>query len=178
MAHDKKGMQRVVWTLAALAMAAGVLLSLRGMARWNQREAWLQRKVDDLQAVDFMLQDYRRYEPLLRELAGMEPGTGYPLRTGLNRFMPDVEVEVFQRETVPLAQGWGLHRMEFSLDQVPLESVGQLIVWLEQQQPPWRVTAVNIQSSDRVPGTGRVRLTLEGLQHEGAHPARPLSSPR
>ena len=172
MAHNKMGMLRVAWSLASLAMLAGVLLSLRGVARWNQRGEWLRRKADDLLVVEDMLQDYQRYEPALQELASMEPGPGNPLRTGLSRFMPEVDVEVFQRETIPLAQGWGLHRVEFSLDQVPLATVGQMIVWMEQQQPSWRVSAVNIQSSDRAPGTGRVRLTLEGLQHEGSHPAR------
>jgi len=181
MADNRASILRAVWVLAALALAAGVLLSLRGMTRWQQRAEWVQRKVDDLQAVEAMLLDYRCYEPALRELAGMEAGTGSPLRAGLNRYMPEAEVEVFQRDTVPLADGWGLHRMEFSLDQVALESLGHLIAWLEEQPPRWRVSGVNIQSSDRAPGMGRARLTLEGLQREGPYPepaARRVSSPR
>ncbi len=167
--NNGKGL-RVLWIFASLSLLLGIILSLRGLARWEQGVDRIQRKIEHHQEVKVLLKEYQRHEPALQAIAAMEPQPALSLRAALRQYLPEVDVEIFQRETTVLADGWGMRRVDLSLDHASLEDIAEFVGWLERQIPPWRVGSLSIQSSDLAPGTGRISMTLMGLEHDTAIP--------
>ena len=80
---------------------------------------------------------------------------------------PDVPVELSDRETVSLMEGWMVRRVDVRWADASLAEVGRLVNRLETRTPPWRVAEVQVVAG-RKAGQGRLTLTLESLAKSGS----------
>jgi len=67
----------------------------------------------------------------------------------------------------PLDAGWRIRRVEMVVTEAPSDSLGVFLHACGTSRPPWRVTALRLQSMD--PGSLRARATvaLEGAERGG-----------
>ena len=129
--------------LAQLARRRGDLIQLQGLAeRWIQQRSAMQTVVE----------------------SGGQP---VDLANWFREQQPDVPVELSDRETVSLMEGWMVRRVDVRWADASLAEVGRLVNQLETRTPPWRVAEVQVVAG-RKAGQGRATLTLESLSKSGS----------
>lgn len=113
----------------------------------------------------------------LRELAGMQDASAR-LRSGLplleknavepsdvnaaaQKIIPGIEVTVTHPAERAAIPGWSIRPVEITLAGTGPTEVGRLVEYLENQLPPWRLTA--FQFNAETTNTGSATLTLQTL---------------
>jgi hypothetical protein len=143
-----------------------------GCAAWAARTApELLKRMDQRRAELRELADLdvrsKQYDPYWRALAA---AGGLPEPEDLfRRGAPDGPAPVVSEGAAePLDEGWRLRRVEMVIADAPADSLGALIQACGTSRPPWRVSALRVQSLD--PGSLRARATiaLEGADRGGS----------
>lgn len=85
--------------------------------------------------------------------------------------LPDLAVEITDRETLPLRTGWAVRRVDVRLADVTLDGVGQLLAGAEALRPPWRAVELQVNATGEA-GRGQASLVMETVirQNSGTTP--------
>ncbi|MCF7837667.1 MAG: hypothetical protein K9N49_03470 [Candidatus Marinimicrobia bacterium] len=150
----------LVWAGWGAWLLAGLLL-VTAWQPMQRRRAALARKARDLSALRAAATaDDLRVPALFEELPAAPPTDPAALvREVLAPHVADVS-----RHPVQLVRpGWVRHEVEIRVGDFPLERLGALLVALERQAPPWKVTALSLRATGPVAGRGQVTLTCQAL---------------
>ena len=122
------------------------------------------QQLEQLQMIEERSQRAEGARAMVRAAAGAAGEADLEAR--LKAVSPGVRVEM-RRRTNALGDGWTVCENEFELEDAPLEPVLEAVTALEQERPPWRLSACDIRASASTPGNGHVVLILTRLQPEG-----------
>ena len=156
-----------LWYGAAGLLAAGALwLTVRTAASTPRALAQLARRRGDLVQLQGLSERWIQQRSALQTVveAGGQP---VDLAAWFREQRPDLPVELSDRETVNLLEGWVVRRVDVRWADVTLAEVGLLANRLESLTPPWRVAEIQVAAGRRA-GQGRVTLTLEALAKSGS----------
>jgi len=160
-----------IWTSVLLLGAAALALAFTaytlGQAPGLRQQ--IARRQADLVRLQTLAGEQAVDRAALDALAAA--GAGAPALPDLIKsVLPGTKVDLHERETQRLIEGWSVRLMDVMLDDVNLAEAGQLLLRLEAARPPWRVAELQITASEGSAGRGRVTLLTEGLQRAGTTP--------
>ncbi|MCX7591935.1 MAG: hypothetical protein N2255_09955 [Kiritimatiellae bacterium] len=155
---------RILWFGSWLALAFGVVLSIRTFVSMPSAQERLNRAVKNALRLREMESSLVNFE-IAREAFEKLPAKRAPaLESVFAGAISEMRLpELRDAETVRL-NGWVLHRQEVAFAEVSLARVMQFIHLAETHRPPWRLVSCEIRSSPRLPGTGHVVALFESLE--------------
>ena len=158
---------RLIYGGAVAVWVLGAGWSMRTVATLRVRETQCRDRLQQLAELRMLAAHSQRAEGARTTVQASATGAvAADIEARLKSALPGVRVEVRGHATA-LDDGWTLRENELELDEVPLESALALAAALEQERPPWRLSACDIRASPSTPGNGHVVLTLTRLQPEG-----------
>jgi hypothetical protein len=160
---------RALWVLAAVAVAAGGIMTARTLAGARAVTANLDRKLGEtqrLRSLEFEAARFRAARLAFDQLPRKQAANLAPL---LKEFFPDVDVQ--QRdERKEIGEGWVLRHKELTLSGVPLKKTMDgamaFVRKAEAQRPPWRLTKCEVKASSSSEGAGDIALGLDAVEEQ------------
>ena len=169
---------RALWSAAAAALAAGVVMSVQTARRLDRADARLQRKQAQLAELRKMEQEANRHAAVRRALDALPVGQPASLKHVLAEAFGDGEMPEsrdFIRGSVP---GWRIREKELIFDEASFARIMAFIERVERgepagragRRPGWRLAAFTATASGRSAETGRITLRLRALERSDSAP--------
>ena len=151
---------------AAMALfALGVLLAAHRIITFDQVVVRLDRKQQELAELEQLYSESLTVETaraLWLRHHGSRPAA--PLQEILPAALPaNAAVEIQYRTPAAADPGWTCRRAGLAIRKAKVEAVVDLCRRLETASPPWRVTSMRIEASDRSAGIVDTTLELQTL---------------
>jgi len=151
--------------------AVGALLAAHRIIAFNHVAARLDRKQQELGELEQLYAESLTVEAaqaLWLRHHGSRPAA--PLQEILPAAMPpDAAVEIQGRPPAAADPGWTCRRAGLTIRKVKVEAVVDLCRRLETAGPPWRVTSMRVEASDRSAGIVDATLELQTLVQTQVH---------
>ena len=152
---------RLLWIAAAVALAAGLALTVRTLSNLSDVSARYAKRVQDLRAVSALEEARRAQDAAVRCWAQTETAAP-PLAEVLGRQCPGVVTNAINLEAVPSLPGWQVRRSAVTLTGTRYDRIAELEKAATASGPPWWVLAeCVIEASDRPGIAARMELTFE-----------------
>ncbi len=146
-----------------IVLLIGAGWTVHSLRHYSPHRLHLDRKLADLQRIASYQESHEEKRDAVRAFDALPAQRPPELAPLLREHLPGIRAEVRRRETAAAWGDWQVHRMEVSLDDVPLERLGFFISLAETQRPPWRLIESNIRATDQRPGHARATVVFEAL---------------
>jgi len=158
----KPSQNAILWILAAIAIIAGLLLSLRNAGFYSEQSRLIESKTEALAEIERMRTANSGAEAALRTLEQLPDDTGDDIQELLDATGSAAEIE--QGKIEKLSAGWNLRQSSVVFERIGAEALLNLIAALETNTPPWRVAGCSLQSLPGSAGVLRAALMLERVE--------------
>lgn len=148
------------FTIAVLLATAGLCLSaytIRAVGESDRIHRGRLRTLGELSALREKAAETRSALRLFETLAHAP----VDLAAAATRVIPDAKPVFGEAKDRELAGGWVLREVTVSIADAPASEAGRLVEYLENQQPPWRLTAFAFTATTS--GRGAAKLTLQTI---------------
>ena len=157
---------RLVWIFAAVALAAGILLSAGAVGEMRAGRVKLGGKLAELEELRRMEREIVRHRAAHRAFGGLAAKRPVAMADLLKRHMEGVTVEDSRSTRQNTAPGWTIRRQELAFGEVSMDKVMELVQDAESGRPPWRLTRCIVRAAPGAGGRGKVDLVFEALDGE------------
>ena len=162
---DRSGL-RLLWLLAAVALASGLAFSVRSLARASDTADRFRRRLQDVEGLRDKEAELNAYLAAQQAFERLPAKRAIPLPDLLKKVMPDRKPDSVKEGRQEEVDGWIVTRKELTFNEAPVADVMSAVVQAENQRPPWRLTRFAVRASPKAPGSGQVVIELETISRE------------
>ncbi|TFH17042.1 MAG: hypothetical protein E4H02_03985 [Lentisphaerales bacterium] len=155
--------ERVLWTLAAIALAAGVSVSVWSLFRLNGHADRLRTYVDYSRRLSDMSRQAGRSESAVRIFEGLADPHPIPIPDLLKQSLPGEKYETREQPSQSTIPGWTVRRVSVTFPEIDLDMLAAFIVNAESGRPPWQIRSFTLRALSTSGRTGQATLILEAL---------------
>jgi hypothetical protein len=158
MEHDR--LLRLLRVAAALALAAGLLLTVRTLGTLPRVRERYEKRSADLKAIAALAATGRQQAAAVQ--AWSQAGGPAPaLADVFRRQIPDLTLGVHDMEAVPGLPGWQVRRTAVTLANADFRRLEDVVRVAGALRPPWSLAECVLQASDRPGIAARIELVFE-----------------
>ena len=156
--------ETLIASLAAIACALGVFMTVDSVLRAPQSADVLKRRGQDLERLRALQSERSRDLAAVDMFNRLPTQVALPLADLAAAVMPDNRPSLRPRESRPAAEGWSVRSTEASFDNVKLADLVRFLARAEESRPPWRLIEFHATASEKSPANARVTVLMEALE--------------
>lgn len=152
--------RRLLWTAAALAMAAGLAMTVRSVAGLRLVRERYDKRLADLRHVERLAEAADAQTAAGRVWMRTEAA---PRAAGdiLQEKFPGMTAVTRELDAVAGLPGWQTRRTSIVLVNAPYERLADVARVLAASRPPWTLAECSVAASDRPGQAARIEMTFE-----------------
>lgn len=168
-----------LWTLAAIALVAGTILTATGLRTVSTCREKMVRRVAEYEALSRLDDRLRHMETAMSTWQERNPGPPAPLSILATNFLAGSNVEMRELASSNIAPELVARQVEVTCQDAPFDRAMQLVQSLDGLWPRWILVHLEIKSTDQA-GRGRITMRFESIASPNAGPVimQPLPEPK
>ena len=156
----------LLWSLAGLSLATGILLTLRSVyAVPRTTELW-ERKAADIKALTVLQTRTARNRAILDGYSRY-PALPVGLETLTQTTLPGRTLTARTTESRPSVPGWSLRKVSVDLTDISGEDLGKWLAAGAQATPPWALVECTLTAASTPGRLAKATLVMETVERTG-----------
>ena len=154
---------RILLAGAALALAAGVVVTAGSIAQFREHSSRLNVYAGQMRQLEAPRQVWARSMAAIGVFEQLPNPHPVPVAQLLKEVLTSEKYSIQEPQSRPTIEGWAVRRIEVIFNEIELKKLADFLVRAESQRPPWRLVEGSISSLSNSGGSGRVSIVLEAL---------------
>lgn len=150
--------------LSILATGIAIGWTLHTGLRVTQREEIWKARQQEVRDLQDMREQTMNWESTIHQLDQYVSASATGIQEILRNNFPGLRADVSLLSVEPAAHDWEVEQHRIRIDSVPSDAIGPLLAVIESQRPPWRMTSIQIEASEREHDQMRLVLGIEGIK--------------
>lgn len=159
MKNDKSALL-VTWSLAILAVVAGILLSLHALGNLGRTIELWQKKSGDLQRLGTLKQQVDRHKTIVADY-NTYPAKPAPFESIAHSALPGKSMTTVNTEASPAIPGWTTRKISVEFNDIGGDELGKLLDAGATASPPWALVDCTIFSASTPGRIAKASLVFE-----------------
>lgn len=155
---------RIAWLSALILFALSLGWTARTAIRAPAEARIYQQRLDEIRELTEMEITRRAWQEMVAALEGVTDAPGPDIRFLLRDPFPGLRFEISLEQSQPAWPGWVVDKYQIRMPSVPREGIGSVLTLLEAHRPPWQITAIQVEASERDYDQIRLTLSIEGVR--------------